>query len=176
MLGNTANFEHSSMKNFLTVILLITSLSSYGQMKWKSVDDVPKQWITLERDSVGYLIYKPCDGSTARMTIDSTYITVYWQLDAPDKLLIDKFTTGADNKSFYIHATYDNCKIDFNVKIVDIKRKLVLWKFKFNCNNEGGFEEKWLMTSTEFTDKFRLIDNPCGSIKIAEKYFLPIEF
>lgn len=35
----------------------------------------------LERDSNGYLIYSPCDGSTPEIIIKNDSLTIQWQLE-----------------------------------------------------------------------------------------------
>jgi len=149
------------MKNILTAILLFISISSFGQLKWKSINDIPKWWTMLQRDSIGYLIYHPCNGSTPKISIDKNNLIIYGQLDAPDTVTINKFTLETGNKSFSINAS------DITVEIKDAKRKLVLWTFG---------EYKWVMTPLEFKKDFRQINNPCPTEMKPEKQFLPIEF
>lgn len=121
----------------------------------------------VERDSLGYLVYDPCDGGTPMITIDSGYITIYWQLDAPTKFVINKFTRLTGNRSFYINAAAEDGNMEFTVEIKNGKQKLVLWTF-------GDF--KWVMTPLRFKNLFRQVNNPCPTEKKPEKQFLTVEF
>jgi hypothetical protein len=154
-------------KGILIGFLTMISITISGQTTWTSLNDIPKKWTKLERDSIGYLLYKPCDGGTPVISIDSGYVTIYWQLDAPDKLPIEKFTRLKGNKAFYINAGNQNTRIDFTAEIKDSKQKLILWTFGDN---------KWIMTPFDNRNNFRFIDNPCPTEMKPEKQFLPIEY
>ena len=134
---------------------------------WTSLAAIPHHWIKLERDSLGYLIYSPCDGGTPRIYIDSGYVKIYWQIGGPDRYSIDKFTRLKGNRSFYIGTLMDTQFVEFTAEIKDPKRKLVLWTF---------YDMKWVMTPVEDTTDFRLVDNPCPHQMLPEKKFLPVEF
>ena len=121
----------------------------------------------LQRDSTGYLVYKPCNGMTPMVTIDSGYITVYWQLDGPSKFRINKFVRTNNNKTFSINCKDEGGSMVFNIDIKDENKKLVLWTF-------AG--DKWVMTPLKFKNKFRQADNPCPTEMKPEKPFLPVEF
>lgn len=155
------------MKRFLTTILISASLVSFGQTNWKSLDDIPKKWIMVERDSLGYLVYEPCNGETPIITIDSGYVTIYWQLDGSSKLVINKFTRLTGNRSFYINAADEGENMEFTAMLKNDKQKLVLWTF-------GDY--KWVMTPYENKEEFRQVDNPCPTEMKPEKQFLPVEF
>ncbi|HNP48831.1 MAG TPA: hypothetical protein PKK99_02800 [Bacteroidia bacterium] len=155
------------MKSFLTTILVSASLFTFGQTTWKSIDDIPKKWILVERDSLGYLIYDPCNGGTPIITIDNGYVTIYWQLDGPSKLVINKFTRLTGNKSFYINASDEGGNMEFSAVLKNDKEKLALWTF-------GDF--KWVMTPYENKVEFRQVNNPCPTEMKPEKQFLPVEF
>ncbi|MEO6671772.1 MAG: hypothetical protein ABIN36_19970 [Ferruginibacter sp.] len=162
------------MKQIFVLVFMLNAYSSLAQFKWANPNEVPKQWILLNRDSLGYLIYDPCDGSTPYINIDSGFVSIYSQLEGPDKFAINQFTIGSDKKSFYVHATNEGSTLDLNAKVVDSKRKLVLWSF--NCDKKGNHCERWVTTASEFLREFRIVRNPCDSEKIAEKVFLPVEF
>src|SRR5512133_1579275 len=107
-------------------------MTIFGQTTWSSLSDIPKKWIKLERDSIGYLLYKPCNGGTPVILIDSGYVTIFWQLEAPEKLSIEKFTRLKGNKAFYINAQNQNYRLDLTAEIKDSKQKLILWTFGDN--------------------------------------------
>lgn len=154
-------------KSVIIGFLSLISLAIFGQKTWPNLNDIPKKWIKLERDSSGYLLYKPCNGGTPVITIDSGYVTIYWQLDAPEKLAIEKFTRLKGNNAFYINAANQNISIDFNAEIKDDKKELILWRFMDN---------KWIMTPFDNRERFRFIENPCPTEMKPEKQFLPIEY
>lgn len=52
------------MKKLLTLLLIVISLTSLSQTTWDSLRDIPSKWIMVERDSIGYLVYDPCNGET----------------------------------------------------------------------------------------------------------------
>jgi hypothetical protein len=152
---------------YLSLLLTLLSLTLQAQSSWKIVDDIPKRWGMLERDSSGYIIYNPCDGGTPRIRLDSGFVTVYWQLDAPSKLHINKFTLLDGNRSFNIIASNEEEKMEFNATIKKETPLLVLWQF-------GDY--KWVMTDDEHKANFRIVDNPCPTEMKREKQFLPVEF
>ena len=154
-------------KGLFIGILSIVSMTIFGQSSWTNLEDIPKKWIKLERDSMGYLVYKPCNGGTPVISIDTGYVTIHWQLDAPEKLAIEKFTRLKGNKAFYINAGNQNSRFDFIAEIKDNKKSLILWTF-------GG--NKWITTPFENKKNFRQIDNPCPTEMKPEKHFLPIEY
>jgi hypothetical protein len=156
-----------SLLPLLPLLLTLLSLALQAQSSWKSVDDIPKRWGILERDSSGYIIYNPCNGGTPRITLDSGVVTVYWQLDAPSKLHITKFTLQDGKRSFNISANNEDEKMEFNATIKKETPLLVLWQF-------GDY--KWVMTDDEHKANFRIVDNPCPTEMKREKQFLPVEF
>jgi hypothetical protein len=156
------------MIKLLALLFLTTmSLISFGQAKWKSLNDIPTKWIKTERDNRGYLVYDPCDGGTPRIYMDSGYITIYWQVESPSRYAMNKFTRLEGNKAFYISASDKKGNITFTAEIKNGKQHLVLWSF-------GDY--KWVMTPLKFKSKFRQVNNPCATEKKPEKEFLKVEF
>ena len=123
------------------LLLTLLSLTLQAQSSWKNVDNIPKSWGMLERDSIGYVVYNPCNGGTPRITLDSGFVTVYWQLDAPSKLHINKFTLQDGNRSFNIIASNEEENMEFNATTKNESPLLVLWQF-------GDY--KWVMTDNEY--------------------------
>lgn len=155
------------MKNFLILLLITISLTSFSQTTWNSIRDIPRMWIMVERDSIGYLVYDPCNGGTPMISIDSGYVTVYWRLDAPRKLVINKFIKLKGKQSFFINAADEFGNIVFTATMKDEKQKLVLWTFD---------DRKWVMTPFDNKKSFRYVDNPCPNEMKPEKQFLPLEY
>lgn len=155
------------MKKLLTLLLIAISLASICQTTWNSLDDIPGKWIMVERDSIGYLVYDPCNGETPMISIDSGYVTVHWRLDAPRKLVVNKFIKLTGRQSFFIVAADEFGNLELTATMKDEKQNLVLWTFN---------DFKWVMTPFENKDSFRLVDNPCPNEMKPEKQFLPVEF
>ncbi len=153
-----------------------TSEKSAPLEKWNNLSEVSKDWIQLERDTDGYLIYDPCDGDTPRLKIDSGRIDLYFRLDDPYKFGIDKYTRTLNSKGLMVFGIGKFGTVTANAKIVDPKNKLVLWTFEINDKQLGNSEFKWVMTPKSYEKEFRHVDNPCPTEKISEKVFLPIEF
>lgn len=165
--GKLQTNDSSKMKSLFTVILTSAFLVSFGQATWKSLDDFPKKWIKVERDSLGYLVYDPCNGGTPMITIDSGYVTIYWQLDSPNSLVINKFIRLVGNRSFYMNAADKGVNCEFTVEVKNDTQKLILWSFD---------DFKWVMTPYENKSEFRQVNNPCLTEMKTEKQFLPVEF
>lgn len=133
---------------------------------WKSLKAIQKQWIKVEKDTDGYLIYDPCDGSTATIEFVKTGIFINWGIEGQN-YYIDKFTRLTGNKAFRMDAGNTVKGFEIKARIVDSENGIVLWEF------DGV---KWLMTPKENQKYFRIIKNNCISEKRAELEFLPIEY
>jgi hypothetical protein len=171
-----------------TVFLLLICSAAYGQSKndksnitvtepkstnakihktWKSLDAIQKEWIKIEQDEKGYLIYDPCDGATPTIKFDEGYIVINSGLESA-KFNYEKFTRFTGNASFRLNAYNTESKTWFEIKakIIDNKKGIVLWEF-------SGV--KWLMTPIENKEKFRTIKNNCPTKKRKELKFLPVK-
>ena len=155
------------MTRIFVVLLIIMSMNSVAQKTWESLDEIKIKWIKVERDSLGYLVYEPCNGETPMIIIDSEYLKIHWQLEDPRKLAIKKITRLTGSSSFYISASDKYGNMEFTAIMKDGKQKLVLWTFG---------EIKWVMTPYENKNMFRQIDNPCPTERKPEIQFLPIEY
>ncbi|MDB5232460.1 MAG: hypothetical protein JWN76_3265 [Chitinophagaceae bacterium] len=140
----------------------------------------------LERDSMGYLVYKPCDGSTPEINLESAGIlTIQWQLEET-KSRIKRFTQiNTNNFLIKCSGTVENGKlmsvkpnISFQIRLVDKTRDLYLWTYIADYGRRINIKDttKWVMTPTKYIGNFRKVDNPCSTEKISEKIFLPVEF
>ena len=171
-----------------SIFLLILFTSTYGQVKkeklniivtepkstntkipqtWKTLNSIQKEWIKVEKDEKGYLIYDPCDGTTPTIKFDKEYIIInsIWE---SEKFSFEKFTRITGNKSFRLDAYNKETKTWFEIKakIIDNKKGIVLWQFG---------DAKWLMTPIENKEKFRKINNDCIHNKTKELRFLPVK-
>ena len=170
-----------------SIFLFIIFSSTYGQNKndkqdiivtepkstntkihqtWKSLSAIQKEWIKVEKDKNGYLIYDPCDGSNPTIKFDKGYLVINSTLES-DKFSFEKFTRITGNKSFRLDAYNKENKTWFEIKakIIDNKNGIVLWELS---------NVKWLMTPIENRDKFRQIKNNCPREKKSELKFLPV--
>ena len=134
---------------------------------WKRISAIQKEWIKVEKDKDGYLIYKPCDGNTETIKFDNGNININWRIEG-EKYSYEKFTRITENKSFRLNAYGIESKKSFEIqaRIVDSKNGIVLWEF-------NGV--KWLMTPKENYKSFRIIKNNCETEKKPELEFLPID-
>ena len=136
---------------------------------WKSLNAIQKDWIKVEKDKDGYLIYQPCDGKTETVKLEGARLTINWRIEDSQKFELEKFTRLTENNAFRADGHDVENKIGFEIKarIVDYKNGIVLWEFNGN---------KWLMTPKENFKSFRIIKNNCKTQKKKELDFLPIEY
>ena len=175
------------MKILKSLFFLIIFSSAHGQIKsdkdiivnepkstntkipktWKSLNSIQSNWIKVEQDEKGYLIYDPCDGSTPTIKFDNGYIIINSSLES-EKFSFEKLTRITGNKSFRLDSYNKENKTWFEIKakIIDNKKGIVLWEF-------SGI--KWLMTPIENKEKFRQIKNNCIRKKRSELKFFPIK-
>lgn len=132
---------------------------------WSSLKAIQNDWIKIEKDSLGYLIYDPCDGGTPTIHLENGHLTINWQLEG-ESSSIDKFTRIKGNNAFRLTAYRDNIGFDVYCKIYDAKKGIVFWEF------EG---QKWFMTTIENARAFRTVHNNCPFEKKHELEFEPIE-
>ncbi|MGQ7944722.1 hypothetical protein [Flavobacterium sp. WC2509] len=135
---------------------------------WKSLNTIQKDWIKVDKDKNGYLIYQPCDGITETVKLEGAILTINWRIENSQKFELEKFTRLTENDAFRADAYDVENKIGFEIKarIIDYKNGIVLWEFNGN---------KWLMTPKENFKSFRIIKNNCETQKKKELDFLPIE-
>lgn len=171
------------MKNSITALFLLFTVYcnsqndvtvTYPQKQspsipktWKSLQAIQKEWVKVEQDKDGYLIYEPCDGSTEKISFINSGIKISWRLEESQNYSYEKFTRLIGNKAFRMDA-YDPVTkswFEIKVKIIDSNKGIVLWEFK---------NTKWLMTPLKNYKRFRIIKNNCAGDKKKELRFLPI--
>lgn len=135
---------------------------------WKSLKAIQKDWIKVEKDKDGYLIYQPCDGETETIKLEGARLTINWRFEDAQIFELEKFTRLAKNDAFRADCYDVKNKIGFETKakIVDYKNGIALWEINGN---------RWLMTPKENFKSFRIIKNNCETEKKKELDFLPIE-
>jgi hypothetical protein len=119
-----------------------TEIPSY----WSSLSAIQKEWIEVEKDKDGYLIYEPCDGTTPTIKLDRGKLIIRPQIEFEKEYEYDKFTRITGNKSFRMDTKIGEIK----AIIFDSKKGLVLWEIS---------GEKKLMTPIEKSENFRHIKN-----------------
>lgn len=155
------------------------SIISEEGAKWNNTNSLYGTWTMLERDSIGYLVYKPCNGSTPGINLSKKEISIHWRLEGPDKFIIKDIYPINNNTAIYIQAINEHgIKAEFNVRIVNSKLHLYLWNWTIHWGEQQGgpWEDKWVMTHNKFEKEFRVVDNPCPHEMKVEKEFLLIEF
>lgn len=159
--------EKKNSKSDLTVTYPKINLRKIDKT-WKSLDAIQKEWIKVEKDKDGYLIYQPCDGATEKLKLDNGHLTINWRFEDDQTFELEKFTRLTKNDAFRADCYDVENRIGFEIKakIVDYKNGIVLWEFNGN---------KWLMTPKENFKSFRIINNNCETGKEKELEFLPID-
>ena len=90
---------------------------------WKSLNAIQKDWIKIEKDKNGYLIYQPCNGITETVKIEGSSLTINWKIENPQKFELEKFTRLTGNYAYRADDYDVKSKIGFEIKarIVDYK-------------------------------------------------------
>lgn len=152
-------------------LLLIVCLITAYQPKGKSLSPkakLPSSWTQLNKSETGYVLYKPCDGSTPTVSIKGLSLIINWQLESE----MHKIKNIIQVSDSVIKINCDNSNFIIIIKWLDKERTKALWKFQ-NIDNNDIF--KWVMCPTKFKSQFPFVDNPCPTEKIKEKVFLPID-
>jgi hypothetical protein len=133
-------------------------------------------YIQVERDSLGYLIYKPCDGRTPRIEVTQDSIIVFGQIDFPARLEKFKITEKKGTIRMKAH-NIDEIYWNFNWRPVGTEHDLVLVEWKW-ASRIGSFKQKGraLYAPESNASDMRIVRNKCNSEKVPELQFLPIEF
>ena len=134
-------------------------------VSWKNIDEVPAKWIEVKNDSLGYLIYEPCDGSTPSMKFDDQLLS-FNSIEAVTYNLKTGAEISADGNSlkFGIYQNVPEDGFDVIIKIFEAKEGIALIEFK---------EMYMLMTPIENVNAFRRIKNNCKYNKTKEVQFAP---
>ncbi len=132
-------------------------------------------WIKLERDTNGYLVYDPCNGDNPRIRIEKGTLIMHHTLDSPDTLAIDTFMIDGQKANLCIVASSENSLYRFEVTVPDEADKLVLWRIR-QIDDSGDYQYQQVMTPKEYEKGFRHIDNPCPDSMKPEIQFLPVDY
>jgi hypothetical protein len=138
---------------------------------------IPSHFTMLERDSIGYLKYEPCDGSTPKIDIEGNYIIIQGQLES-DRFRIHDIKKKRRNSFIIVicdqhdDAPEKSSQSKMHIQLVNKSSHLWLLEWGYSEPNEY----RWIMANDSELPLFRVIDNPCGEGKIAEKKFLEIEY
>ena len=168
------------MKKELLIILTLLGIfhscanrntNSIPESEWRSLSDLNGEWIELERDHKGYFIYNPCDGETPKIFIKNDSIVLKYQIEAPSKLEIEKYSVTPD--SIILKTASENLKADFIFKIVEPNANYILFKWDYPKYKNRG---KKIITRSDLGKKFRTVNNPCDNEKVPDQIFLPVEF
>ena len=132
--------------------------------RWKSLQAIQKDWIGVEKDKKGYLIYDPCCGTTNTISFKDGSLFIKWWMEDAYEFRYEKFTRVTGNKSFRMDAVQENLEMQTEIiaTIYDNEEGLVLWQFG---------DHQWLMTPLENVQKFRHIKNNCPDYKRHEITF-----
>lgn len=137
--------------------------------KTRSVKNkLPNSWTQLSRTENGYVVYRPCDGSTQTIAIEGLTLTINRQIES-EQHKIESIVQQSDTT---FNITCDNSQLNIHIKWLDKSKTKALWKLDNSMTNDMV---KWVMCPTKFKSKFPYVDNPCPNEKIKEKEFLPID-
>ena len=171
---------HNKLISLVLLFLLGTSCNfkkepipspSIPKEEWKNINNLLGNWTQLERDSIGYLHYKPCDGQTPRLQILKDSLILTPQLESPVIFQIDSFDLRKD--SIILNASSNTLKAEFIFRIVNSSREFILFKWNYLDYTNTGKE---IITRENLAESFRQIENPCEIEKVTEMIFLPVEF
>lgn len=138
---------------------------------------IPLHFTMLERDSIGYLKYEPCDGSTPKIDISANYILIQGQLESDRFRILDIKKKRENSFVIVICDQHDDApekssQSEIHFRLVN--KSSHLWLVEWGYSDSNRF--RWIMAKDSELQLFRVIDNPCGAGKIAEKKFLEIEY
>ncbi|MBT8324558.1 MAG: hypothetical protein KJO96_04600 [Winogradskyella sp.] len=139
--------------------------------EWKNIKELYGNWTQLERDSIGYLHYKPCDGKTPSLLILKDSIILSQQIESPINLKIDSYKIKRD--SIVLNVSSKNLNAEFTFRIVNSSAKFILFKWNYLEYMNTGKE---IITRENLAKSFRQVENPCHMDKVSEMVFLPVEF
>ncbi len=178
------------MRQFIIISTLFFAFSSFktksdfgmhGKFKLFS-----KNWTMLEKDTIGYLVYDPCDGATPTINIKGNdVLIVQWQLEIMKykirrltQINANDFLFSCDNTFQNDISNFGEPDITFQVRLVDKIKKIYLWTWVTEIGEGIKVKDttRWVMTPTRYSAGFRKVNNPCPTEKKKEKVFLPIEF
>ena len=139
--------------------------------KWNNFYELVGTWTALERDSIGYLHYFPCDGKTPQVEIFKDSLVLKHQIENPTTFHIDSTTVIKDR--ILIHASSNNLNAEFDFKIVTTSAQFILFKWRYLKLRKEG---KKILTREHMAQNFRQLKNTCETEKVPEIQFLLVEF
>lgn len=171
------------VKGKLTLVLLIIIISTISCISnaengsstkipenWESINDLQGEWVNIERDSTGYLLYEPCDGQTPGIVVSNDSLILRHQLEEPTALPIEKVSISGD--SITINTSSNILTAEFIFKLVEPNAEHILLKWKYMDGSRG----KQVITKKELAKNLRKVENPCEKEKVPEYQFLPVEY
>ena len=166
------------MKKVILLLLLTLFSCSNKNNFWNNKSEVFGNWIKLERDNKGYLIYNPCNGNNNFININNDFAIFNLSQELPDTLKVNDIKVSNSLREIVFSTTHEFYNINSSLKIIDFDKKLYLlkWKLITKSNNNIQREGKMMVTKSNYSKSFRLINNPCNKEKTTELKFLPIEY
>lgn len=161
-----------------------------------AAQDFNGKWVLLERDSLGYLVYKPCNGSRdAYFLLKDKEIEFNWWMDGVERSFItnraffeDRCTIIADS-SYWEEDGSNKKRMNpqkWEIEIVDEKRQLVIIRMYHPKETLGKYAFSWMAMPEEYAKKLRVIN--CDEYwkekkgkgyqisRYPELKFLPVEY
>lgn len=174
MLASSCAGERGSPKLSATVIkkgdltLIVTSPVSQQQAsisEWKDVNSVQKEWIKVEKDDDGYLIYEPCDGSTPTIKIEKNSIIYKPRIEPEATFEYSSIVIDSEGKVLKFERNIKG-GLEISAYIYDAKDGLVMWRIGY---------DKLLMTPSKNAANYRHVKNSCPDSKKREIDFKEIQ-
>lgn len=128
-------------------------------------------WKKIERDSIGYFLYQPCEGKIPGVRITQDSIFLISQIEGPDPMKIDNLQTFKD--SLKVLASNRYSEAEFTFKIVEPQQDFILFKWNFPVTQNKG---KQIIMKNEDAEQLRKVVDTCLYEKRETRYFLPIEY
>ena len=124
----------------------------------KTGHSFPKKWVFLERDTSGYVIYRPCEGRIANLKINGQYISLAWQLDYPERYKMTSIIK-INHSRYIILAKNAYCNLSIIARWIDNRYNMALWKINrhFADKTMPGDDLKFVMCPVNKLKKIKIV-------------------
>ena len=162
------------MKNKLVIIIAIfaCSLNVNAQKNNSHNKPITKKWLSLERDTSGYVFYICCEERIPYVVISGNKLIWADHFEDPETFSIIRIAHEKNRRTIFT-CKRKNHNILVNVRWLDASCTMALWKFKGIGLSD---EIKLVMCPVNKVSKFkvvRCIGN--DTVKTPEMMFLPIQ-
>ena len=135
------------------------------------LDRLVGTWTEIERDSMGFFLYQPCDGNTPEVRISKDSIILVHQIEDATEMRIDSLIRYRD--SIAVLASSNFREGMFVLKKIESEEDFLLFKLYFPKHNN---RYKQIIMRIENSKAMRKVVDSCLTEKTATRHFLPIEY